>query len=216
MSLFFLLFFSVQGFTEDRYIPIELPNEEIVSNPKERPKEEFYRRITANLPTHKKFRWIPPGMKPVEVEYEIKWTEEALKNLKFFKMATPLTANVRIWTDKVLLHESGSYIQVKGETSSKVPLDCVFVDGQDNLDVHKTKPALYPRFRLMVKLGANDPECKGPFNTNPLNYTVSDDLWETFLEFQIRDLASKTPILPQFRWIHNTYALSYHPHGDLK
>lgn len=121
--------------------------------------------------------------------------------------ATPLTSNfalspdastyfVRFW-DKIFLAD-GSAIQFG---STKVPLTCVFIDGQDNTHSGNTSP-LIPGYVLKVYLVANDFTCTGPINPAWPSGGVKKEMWDTYLYFEIRDptIMLPTEIKVRYRW----------------
>jgi hypothetical protein len=121
--------------------------------------------------------------------------------------ANPLTAQfqvsvdssayfVRFW-DKLLLQD-GSALQLG---DAKVPLTCVFVDGQDNTQAGVTSP-LVPDHVLKVYLVANDYSCIGPINPAWPASGVRRETWDTYLYFEIRDTTIMTPteVKIRYRW----------------
>ena len=111
-----------------------------------------------------------------------------------------LSTFYRKFWDRVLLKD-GSVLQL-GDT--KVPLTCVFVDGQDNTKSGNTSPLL-PDYVLKIYLVANDFSCVGPVNPNWPQAGGRPETWDTYLYFEIRDTTIMTPTEVKIRYRWNEY-----------
>jgi len=200
MRIFLILLLAASALAQD--IPALRP-EELAMNPATPPTAEFYRRLLLNMRREGNFQLHLPGQKVASVSYRLQWNVSRLTHSapKFY--GSP-DAQVRNWSDHVWTAE-GSTLTVEN-AERPLPIDCVFVQGQDNLGAYR-RPAVIPRFVLKLFFVANDPECRGPINNDPTLYSVTPFLWDTFLQYEVRDTTVFLPLEPKLRYFRNEAAL---------
>jgi hypothetical protein len=98
--------------------------------------------------------------------------------------------------DKVFLKD-GSYIQFNDE---KVPLTCIFVDGQDNRNADPGGNFPRRQFIMKIYLVANDYQCMGPKrNDYRGGGRLRDEAWETYVYYEVHDPTIMLPMEAHLR-----------------
>ncbi len=158
----------------------------------------LYRALTLNVRPEARFRIPMPSQGDLAFSYRFKvGTAKFDKPLSYEFQLEPGSQRVfRHFWDKVYFLDD-SYLLVGGE---KVPLTCVYVNGQDNR-MSKDSP-LIPDFVLRVYLVANDYTCSGPINPGWPGNGGRRELWDTYVYYEIRDptIMLPTEIKLRYRW----------------
>ncbi|MFV8249510.1 hypothetical protein [Bdellovibrio bacteriovorus] len=116
----------------------------------------------------------------------------------------------RMFWDRVLFKD-GSFLEINGE---KLPLTCVFIDGQDNRFSNENPSPLFPEFVVRVYLVANDYACQGPKRAGWPQIGGKEESWDTYLYFEIRDPTIMLPTEAKIRYRWNEYHLVLVDRGE--
>ena len=162
---------------------------------------EDYRALSLQLRDHSTFK-VPQLSGDIPFRYELNWAD--------FKWPEPITTNwgldsknktyFRMFFEKVFA-KPGSFIEIGSE---RLPLTCVFVDGQDNRFSGTNMPAL-PDFVLKVYVVANDFSCDGPINQGFPSNGGKQELWDSYIYFEVRDPTIMLPMNVKLRYRWNEY-----------
>lgn len=169
---------------------------------KEIPKEDYYRALTLKLRQKAEFEIPFPGMTS-SISYSFSWDKPIYE--KVVLGDAHLDQNkpyfMRMFFDRILFG-TDSYLLINGE---KLPLTCVFIDGQDNRFMdNKTNP-LFPDLILKVYLVANDFSCQGPIKPGWPMTGGKEENWDTYLYYEIRDPTIMIPTEAKLRYRWNEY-----------
>lgn len=106
----------------------------------------------------------------------------------------------RSFWDRIFFSDN-SHVEINGE---KLPLTCVFIDGQDNRFSGNTDPR-FPQFIMKVYLVANDYTCTGPLNPGFPHNGGKPEMWDTYIYFEIRDPTIMLPVEAKIRYRWNEF-----------
>lgn len=164
------------------------------------PGPDFYRDLTYKIRSKVEFEIPFPGVKST-VNYFLTWDTPAYE--------IPILGDYHINGDKDphfyrnfydrIFTKAGSYIEINGE---KLPLTCVFVNGQDNRFAGGKPTPLLPDYVFKIYFVANDFSCQGPIKPGWPTTGGKEENWDTYIYYEIRD---PTIMLPtdakiRYRW----------------
>ena len=160
-----------------------------------------YRKLALELREQSSFK-VPLLSGDIPFRYELNWGD--------FKWPEPITANFgfepgkkkyfRSFFEKIFM-KPGSFIEIGSE---RLPLTCIFVDGQDNRFAGLSMPAL-PNLILKVYAVANDFACDGPINQGFPENGGKQELWDSYIYFEVRDPTVMLPTHVKLRYRWNEY-----------
>lgn len=162
----------------------------------------YYRDLTLKIRPVGKFYVPIPNKDESTFSYQIKFGKPHFKEpiYSVFHLNEKEHPFFRFFGDKIFL-EDGSTLFLGDK---KVPLTCVFVDGQDNRFSKKELP-LIPDIILKVYLVANDFTCTGPLNPGwPMNGSKKET-WDTYLYYEVRDPTIMLPTEIKIRYRGNEF-----------
>lgn len=183
------------------------------SNSLKVPKAAFYRELTLKVRDRAEFLIPFPGNQS-NINYFLEIGSPLYK--------VPIVSNVQIYNrgpyfyrtfwDRVLLKD-GSYLEVNGE---KLPLTCIFIDGQDNRfsDPKALDSPLFPDLLLKVYLVVNDFSCQGPLRPGWPENGGREENWDTYLYYEIKDPTIMLPTEAKLRYRWNEYHIVLTDRGE--
>jgi hypothetical protein len=158
--------------------------------------EKLYRDFALRVRPYESFKVPMPSNGDLSFKYEFKLADPLWEVPKMFDFSLDPDNKkyYRHFWDKFFLQD-GSYLEVGNE---KVPITCIFVNGQDNR-FSKDSP-LIPDFLIKVYVVANDFTCVGPINPGwPGNGGIKES-WETYVYFEVRDPTIMLPTQIHIRY----------------
>lgn len=167
------------------------------------PSEQYYRGLTQKLRTYGEFSVPFPGMNSA-IKYSVAFDQPIY--------AQPILSDIhlangnffyRSFYDRILFKD-GSHLEINGE---KLPLTCVFIQGQDNRFGEKEISPLFPELMIRVTLVANDYSCQGPIRPGWPQSGGKEENWDTFLYYEIKDPTVMLPVEAKIRYRWNEYHL---------
>ncbi len=174
------------------------------------PPVEFYRDLTNKIRASGEFLIPTPGAQAsISYQFELDrpvlpipmvYDSQALSGdggnsvEKFF---------YRVFWDRILFKD-GSFLLVNGE---KLPLTCVFVEGQDNRYSDRKLNPLLPEFVIKIYLVANDFSCQGPIKPGWPATGGREENWDTYLYYVIKDPTIMLPMDAKLRYRWNEYSV---------
>ncbi len=164
------------------------------------PGTDFYRDLTYKIRNKSEFEIPFPGVKST-VNYSLSWDTPAyeIPILGDYQVIGGKDPNFyRFFYDRIFT-KADSYIEINGE---RLPLTCVFVEGQDNRFAGGDPTPLLPDLVLKIYLVANDFSCQGPIKPDWPSSGGKEENWDTYIYYEIRD---PTIMLPtdakiRYRW----------------
>lgn len=169
------------------------------SAPVSKPGPEFYRALTEKIRPDGEYRIFMPDGRHQDIKYHFKFGAPVYREpmINDLQWDPPRKDVLRSFWDRILF-EDESYLEVGGE---RLPLTCVFIQGQDNRFSGQSGPVL-PQIILKVFLVANDYACQGPVRPGWPSTGGRREAWDTYLHYEIHD---PTIMLPQdvklrYRW----------------
>lgn len=161
--------------------------------------EQFYRDFTLKVRPKGTFKVPMPSNGDLFFNYEFKLSTPlwAMPMMYDFSWDVDKKKFYRHFWDKFFFQD-GSFLEVGGE---KVPLTCVFLNGQDNR-FSKESP-LIPDFVMKIYLVANDFTCTGPINPGWPGNGGKKETWDTYVYYEIRDptIMLPTEVKIRYRWV---------------
>lgn len=167
------------------------------------PGTDFYRDLTLQIRPQAEFEIPMPGIKS-SIIYFLNWDKPAYE--------VPILGDMHIKGDKDphfyrsfydrIFTKHDSYIEINGE---KLPLTCVFVDGQDNRFAGNDPSPLFPDFVLKIYFVANDFSCQGPIKPGWPTTGGKEENWDTYIYYEIRDPTIMIPTEAKLRYRWNEY-----------
>ncbi len=161
-----------------------------------------YRNLVLQVRDKAEFE-IPIPLNPVRFTYQFDWNSplwpKPLMNDFHWDPSKPKEFS-RSFFDKIFVKD-GSFLQIGSE---KLPVTCVFIDGQDNRFSGITTPTL-PEFVLKVYVVTNDFACAGPINQGFPTTGGKPELWDTYVYFIVRDPTIMLPMDVKLRYRWNEY-----------
>lgn len=165
---------------------------------------DFYRDLTLKVRKTAEFSIPFPGLQS-SISYSIEFGRPVydVPMLSNFQSGTSGdTYFYRSFFDRILFKD-GSFLLVNGE---KLPLTCIFIDGQDNRFADKKEYSpLLPEFVLKVYLVANDFSCQGPIKPGWPGTGGREENWNTYLYYEIKDPTIMLPMDAKLRYQWNEY-----------
>jgi hypothetical protein len=170
--------------------------------------KEFYRELVLNIRKTGDFELAVPMAEKTAISQTFEWLDplpEIGEPIDF--PIDPLAFGgtdkfYRIFFDRILFKD-GSYISIGEE---KLPLTCLFVEGQDNRFSGKDTPEI-PEILLKIYLVANDFSCTGPLNPGWPGNGMRKENWDTFLYYEVRDPTIMLPVEARLRYRWNEFAI---------
>ena len=155
-----------------------------------------YRALVLKIRTMENFKIAMPSGGDQHFSYQFIYSDPLwqIPLMSDFQLDPDKKKFYRHFWEKILLQD-GSTVQVEGD---KVPLTCIYVDGQDNRFA-KESP-LIPDYILKVYLVANDFTCTGPINPGWPNNGGKKESWDTYVYFEIRDPTIMLPTKAKIRF----------------
>lgn len=166
--------------------------------------KEFYREWVLNIRKTGDFELAVPTAEKTAISYSFEW-QDSLPEIEEpidFPIEAGSDKFYRIFFDRILFKD-GSYLAVGGE---KLPLTCLFVDGQDNRFSGKETPEI-PEIILKIYLVVNDFSCTGPLNPGWPGNGMRKENWDTFLYYEVRDPTIMLPVEPILVYRRNVFAM---------
>ncbi len=173
----------------------------------------FYRDLVLKVRQSGSFKVPMPSNGDLSFSYEFKFSNAKFEKPLFydFFLDPDKTKFYRHFWDKIFFQD-GSYLLLGGE---KVPLTCIYVNGQDNR-FSKDTP-LIPDFVLKVYLVANDFTCMGPINPGWPSNGGRKEMWDTYFYFEIRDPTIMLPTESKIRYRWTEFpAVLVDPGGSMR
>jgi hypothetical protein len=168
------------------------------------PRPDFYRNLTLSVRTKAKMIVPLPTGQNYEIKYQLQFAmpiyEMPLINDSNLSMDPQQPIIFRSFFDRILLTDE-SYVEFG---NARVPLTCIFVDGQDNRASGMNTPTL-PQFVLKVYLVANDFSCQGPIRPGWPYTGGRKENWDTYIYFEIKDPTIMLPVDIKLRYRWNEY-----------
>ncbi len=168
------------------------------------PNADFYRSLNLKIRTNAEFEIPTLGVKS-SIHYSYSWGTPAYK--------IPILSDIstdekdiyftRMFYDRIFT-QPDSYIEINGE---KLPLTCVFINGQDNRFSNKMNSPLLPDFVLKIYFVANDFSCQGPIKPGWPETGGRQENWDTYLYYEIRDPTIMLPTEAKIRYRWNETSL---------
>ncbi len=166
--------------------------------------KEFYRELVLQIRKTGDFELAVPTAEKTAISYSFEW-QDPLPEIEEpidFPIEAASDKFYRIFFDR-LLFKDGSYLSIGDE---KLPLTCLFVEGQDNRYSGKDTP-LIPDLILKIYLVANDFSCTGPLNPGWPGNGMRKESWDTFLYYEVRDPTIMLPVEPMLVYRRNEFAM---------
>ncbi len=164
--------------------------------------KEFYREMVLNIRKEGFFELALPTADRPLIYYQFEWPESLPEMREPIDLPIGADKFYRIFFDR-LLFKDGSYLSIGEE---KLPLTCLFVEGQDNRFSGKDTPVL-PQILLKIYLVANDFSCTGPLNPGWPGNGMRKENWDTFLYYEVRDPTIMLPVEARLRYRWNEFAI---------
>lgn len=159
-----------------------------------------YRDLTNKIRTSAEFMVPQPGMKS-SVTYSFEFDQPIYPE--------PILGDTHLGSNDVyfyrsfwdrILFKDGSYMEINGE---RLPLTCIFINGQDNRFAQKDSSPLFPEFVIRVYLVANDFSCQGPLKKGWPEVGGREESWDTYIYYEIKDPTIMTPVEAKIRYRWN-------------
>ena len=188
-----LLFFSI--FSSADHLPF--PGKTI-------PPAQYYRDFNMKLRTQGGFEIPAPGSR-TPINYSFSWDTPAydIPILSDFHFDIQKPFFLRSFFDRIFF-KSDSFVEINGE---KLPLTCVFIEGQDNRFSDDKESPLLPDYVFKVYLVANDFSCQGPLKPGWPDTGGRDENWDTYIYYEIRDPTIMLPTDAKLRYRWNEYSM---------
>lgn len=195
-SVYFLLlvFLTIESaFAGHQKIPGKVP-----------PAAQQYRELTHRLRTSSEFMVPFPGMKS-SVAYAFEFDKAIYPKPIFEDLHLGMNGPYfyRSFWDRILFKD-GSYVEINGE---RLPLTCVFIDGQDNRFANENSSPLFPEFVMRVYLVANDFSCQGPKKKGWPDVGGREENWDTYIYYEIKDPTIMLPVEAKIRYRWNEFEM---------
>lgn len=144
--------------------------------------KQFYRDLTRHLSSVGTFSITMAGtQQKIHFEYSLAKPIYAEPIVVDARIGLNPQYFFRSFWDRIFLSE-GSYLELDGK---RMPLTCVFINGQDNRYADITDPRI-PQILMRVYLVAKDKTCVGPLNPNyPHDGTVEEN-WDSYLYYELK------------------------------
>ncbi|MFA6239129.1 MAG: hypothetical protein WC635_17450 [Bacteriovorax sp.] len=155
----------------------------------------YYRQLTVAIRTEAQFK-VSLINQDVFYDYSIElgepiYSEPVVSDLPLMDQSDKFYRN--FW-DRVFLKD-GSRVVINGE---EIPLTCIFVSGQDNRYSGINDPR-FPQFIMRVYLVANDFACVGPKNPGWPNNGGKEEMWDTYIYYEVKDPTIMLPAEAKIR-----------------
>jgi hypothetical protein len=178
------------------------------------PGTDYYRNLVLSVRTQAKMVVPLPTNQNYEIKYQLHFAKPVYEvpiisdtNLSSDPQRPII---IRSFFDRILLSDE-SFIEFG---NSRVPLTCIFVDGQDNRASGMNSPTL-PQFVLKVYLVGNDFSCQGPIRPGWPYSGGRRDNWDTYIYFEIKDPTIMLPMDIKLRYRWNEYNAILVDEGNL-
>ena len=167
------------------------------SNPME------YRNYSLSIRPEGKFKIAMPSGSDLVFEYHFDMGEAVYEKPIIGDIDSPSDSGIiyRSFWDKIWLKD-GSFMKIGGE---EVPLTCIFVDGRDNRSAGFDSP-LIPQLLFRITLVANDYTCTGPINPTWPSGGGKQEMWDTYVRFDVRDPTIMLPVDARLRYRWNEFS----------
>ncbi len=163
------------------------------------PDENYYRDLTLKVRQSGTFSVPSPGTQSL-ISYSFEFDQPVYPKpmLGDSHLVTNPNYFYRLFFDRILFKD-GSFVEINGD---KLPLTCLFIDGQDNRFSNEKPSPLLPEFVLKIYLVANDFSCQGPIKPGWPESGGKEQNWDTYLYFEIRDptIMLPTEAVLRYRW----------------
>lgn len=168
------------------------------------PDEKYYRDLTLRIRQLETFTLPMPGIQPaISYSFEFGQPVHLQPQLADSHLGPDPKYFFRSFFDRILFKD-GSFLEVNGE---KLPLTCLFINGQDNRFANEKPSPLLPEFILKVYLIANDFSCQGPLRPGWPESGGKEENWDTYIYFEIRDPTIMLPTEAKIRYRWNEFHL---------
>jgi hypothetical protein len=102
----------------------------------------------------------------------------------------------RIWT------KENSFLQIGAD---KLPITCVFVNGQDNRFSGTAPTPTRPQLIMRIYLVVNDYTCVGPLNPGFPQNGGKPQTWDTYVYYEVKDPTIMLPVEAHLRYRWNEF-----------
>lgn len=166
------------------------------------PDESYYRDLTLKIRQAGVFSVPSPGTQSL-ISYNFEFGDPVYSKpmMGDYHIGTDPNYFYRTFFDRILFKD-GSFVEVNGE---KLPLTCIFINGQDNRYSNEKPSPLLPEFVLKVYLVANDFSCQGPIKPGWPETGGKEENWDTYIYFEIRDPTIMLPTEAKLRYRWNEF-----------
>jgi hypothetical protein len=163
-------------------------------------KPEYYRQLVKRVRPQGRFTLYAVNGQHQTISYNFAWgdAKDSETNLVDIREAYDDTKFHRLFWDRIFTLED-SVLRVANE---EIPISCVYVYGEDHRYGTKRGP-LFPEFVLKVYIVANEFTCTGPKNPGFPHNSGRDEMWDTYLYYEIRDPTIMLPTEAKLRYRWN-------------
>jgi hypothetical protein len=178
------------------------------------PNEDYYRQLSLRVRTKSEFI-LPSPAGSTSIRYLFEFGQPLYELPMIHDSHLGLEPDAKsfyrmVW-DRIAFKDD-SYILMNNE---KIPLTCIFIDGQDNRFASPEKRSpLLPEFILKVYLVANDFSCQGPLKPGWPETGGRPENWDTYLYFEIKDPTIMLPTEAKIRYRWNEWNLILNDRGN--
>ncbi|MBY0415052.1 MAG: hypothetical protein K2Q18_12855 [Bdellovibrionales bacterium] len=164
---------------------------------------KMYRDLTLSVRKNATFRVALPDGRDMNFNYELDFADPIYSE--------PITGDLKLGADNSNTFYRMFYDRIFLKTGSQVlvgndfiPLTCIFIKGQDNRYSGNTSP-LFPKVILKIYLVANDYSCTGPINPGFPANGGKEEMWDTYIYYEIKDPTIMLPTDSLFRYRWNEF-----------
>jgi hypothetical protein len=164
---------------------------------------KMYRDLTLSVRKNAAFKIARPDGLDMNFNYELDFADPIYPEPIWGDLqldSSDSSKFYRTFYDRIFLKE-GSKISFGDDF---VPLTCIFIKGQDNRYSGLDSP-LFPKIILKVYLVANDFSCTGPINPGWPSNGGKEEMWDTYLNFTVKDPTIMLPVDSVLRYRWNDY-----------
>lgn len=174
------------------------------------PGPQEYRELTNRIRSSAEFSVPFPGSSSsIKYQFDFGQPMYAEPILSDYRPVGSSSHFYRSFWDRILFKD-GSFLEINGE---KLPLTCVFIDGQDNRFAKEDLSPLLPEFVIRVYLVVNDYSCQGPKKKGWPEVGGKEESWDTYLYYEIKDPTIMLPVEAKVRYRWNEYHLVFVDRG---